>query len=175
MILHELSLPVAPAVLSWIDLGLKEGIASILPAHTLETGSSTGEDLDRLFKSDKDLDCVVFVTGGHPTHLVTRERYYSVTGGPYGFTLYQKKPAESVAKAAPLVVEKEAGILLLTRRALTRPREDQYDPVIVTGTDGSVLGIVTIKQLLQRAYDLEAQVAQLAALSRRGVDLLKAS
>jgi GGDEF domain-containing protein len=161
--LLEPSLPTAPAALSWTDLGLEEGIASIvLPAHTLATGSSTGEHLDRLFKADRDLDCVVFVTRGLPTHLVTRERYYSVTGGPYGFTLYQKKPAENVAKASPLVVEKGAGIRLLTRRALDRPREDQYDPVIVTDTDGSVLGIVTIKQLIQRASELEVQVAQLA-------------
>lgn len=156
MTLHEPSLSAAPAALSWTDLGLEEGIASIvLPAHTLEVGSSTGEDLDRLFKTGKDLDCVVFVTGGHPTHLVTRERYYSVTGGPYGFTLYQKKPAENVAKASPLIMERGAGIRLLIRRALDRPREDQYDPVIVTEPNGSVFGIVTIKQLIRRAFALE--------------------
>lgn len=168
MTLPEPSLPTAPATLSWTDLGLEEEISSIvLPAHILETGSSVGEDLDRLFKADKDLDCVVFVTGGHPTHLVTRERYYSVTGGPYGFILYQKKPAENVARASPLVVEKGAGIRLLIRRALARPRENQYDPVIVTESDGSLLGIVTIKQLILRASELEVQVARLANLLTR--------
>ncbi len=155
--------PAAPAAPSWADLGLEEEIASIvLPARTLETGQSTGEDVDRLFKAEKELDGLVFTTSGKPTHLLTREHYYAVTGGPFGFTLHQKKPAETAAKAAPLVVAKSAGIRRLTRLALARPRDDQYDPVLVTDEEGSLLGLVTIKQLVQRAAELEVQVAQLS-------------
>src|SRR5947208_1347790 len=82
--------------------------------------------------ADGDLDCFITVTaGGRPTHLVTREHYYAATGGPYGFTLYQKRPAELVGKPAPLVVEAAMPVRRLTPLALARPREDQYDPVIV--------------------------------------------
>jgi diguanylate cyclase (GGDEF)-like protein len=128
----------------------------------LESGTAIAEDLDRIFKTDRELDCVVILAGGRPTHLVTREHYYSVTGGPYGFTLYQKKPAETVAKAQPLVVGEDVAVRSLAKLAIGRSRDDQYDPVIVTDGEGLIRGIVTIKQLLQTAAELEVQIAQLS-------------
>lgn len=128
----------------------------------LESGKAIAEDLDRIFKGDRELDCVVILAGGRPTHLVTREHYYSVTGGPYGFTLYQKKPAETVAKPQPLVVGEDVPVRSLAKLAIGRSREDQYDPVIVTDGEGLIRGIVTIKQLLQTAAELEVQIAQLS-------------
>jgi len=154
-----LATPVSPV--------LEEGIGALAgPALTIEAGSSHGEDLDRLFKADRDLDCVVITAAGRPTHLVTREHYYAATGGPYGFTLYQKRPAELVGKASPLVVAAAMPVRRLTPLALARPREDQYDPVIVIssegGESGEVLGLVTIRRLVQRAAELEVQIAQLS-------------
>jgi hypothetical protein len=114
--------------------GLDQTVGSMVAGTTtLESGSAIAEDLDRIFKADRELDCVVILDGGRPTHLVTREHYYSVTGGPYGFTLYQKKPAEMVAKAQPLIVGQGVAVRALAKLALARRRDDQYDPVIVTG------------------------------------------
>ncbi|HEX4497918.1 MAG TPA: diguanylate cyclase [Thermoanaerobaculia bacterium] len=145
------------------SLGLDQTVGSLVAATTaLESGAAIAGDLDRIFKDDRELDCVVILAGGRPTHLVTREHYYAVTGGPYGFTLYQKKPAEMVAKAQPLVVDESVAVRALAKLALARPRDDQYDPVVVTGGDGLIRGIVTIRQLLLKATELEVQVAQLS-------------
>jgi GGDEF domain-containing protein len=142
---------------------VEEGIAAMVTeVLTLAAGSCLGEDLDRRFKSDRELECIVITTAGKPTHLVTREHYYALTGGPYGFTLFQKKPAEAVGKTSPLVVAATAPIRQLTRFALDRPREEQYDPIVVTGADGAVLGIVTLTRLIQRAAELEVRMAQLS-------------
>src|SRR6185295_8229985 len=74
-------------------LHLDETVAALAhPTVTLAAGAATGEDLDRLFKGDRELDCVVVLQAGRPTHLVTREHYYARTGGRYGFTVFQKKP-----------------------------------------------------------------------------------
>jgi GGDEF domain-containing protein len=134
----------------------------VAPATTLETGSALAEDLDRLFKAQSDLDCVVMVSSGRPSHLLTREHYYAVTGGPYGFTLYQKKPVEVVAKAAPLIVEESMPVRQLARLALSRPASDQYDPVLVIDGKGLLRGVVTIRQLILRSAELEVQIAQLS-------------
>lgn len=151
--------PAAPRSL----LGLDEDVASmVVPTTTLEAGSALAEDLDRMFKAQQDLDCMVMAAGGRPTHLVTREHYYAITGGPYGFTLYQKKPAEVVAKAEPLVVAERTLVRQLAKLALSRPAKDQYDPVIVTDGQGLMRGVVTIKQLILRSAELEVQVAQLS-------------
>lgn len=148
---------------AWVPFGLEETVASMVrETVTLESGSALAEELDRLFKADRELDCIVIGAGGRPTHLVTREHYYAVTGGPYGFTVYQKRPAEAAGKANPVVVEASAPVRRLARLALARPRDDQYDPVLVVDGRGRLLGLVTIKQLLQRSAELEVQVAQLS-------------
>jgi diguanylate cyclase (GGDEF)-like protein len=153
----------AESAVPWTSLGLDQTVGSLVAGTTtLERGAAIAEDLDRIFKADRELDCVVILDGGRPTHLVTREHYYAVTGGPYGFTLYQKKPAEMVAKARPLVVGESVAVRALAKLALTRTRDDQYDPVIVTAGDGLIRGIVTIRQLLLKATELEVQVAQLS-------------
>jgi GGDEF domain-containing protein len=67
-----------------------------------------------------------------------------------------------VAKEQPLVVDEAVAVRVLAKLALARPRDDQYDPVIVTGGDGRMRGIVTIRQLLLKATELEVQIAQLS-------------
>jgi GGDEF domain-containing protein len=151
--------PAAPPAGSAFDEAVG---AMVIDTVTLPAGSAVGEDLDRMFKHDPELDCAVVVDGGRPTHLVTREHFYIKTGGPYGFTLYQKRPAESVAKADPLVVDETVTVTRLAQLALSRARDSQYDPVIVTGPAGGVRGIVTIRQLIQRAAELEVQSARLS-------------
>ncbi|HTQ80735.1 MAG TPA: diguanylate cyclase [Thermoanaerobaculia bacterium] len=144
-------------------LGLDAAVGTIVQETvTIEAGSVLAEDLDRRFKADRELEGLVVVAGGIPTHLVTREHYYAKTGGPYGFTFYQKKPAEAVGKASPLVVTEATQILSLARLALARPREDQYDPLIVTDALGHCRGIVTIRQLILKAAELEVRTAQLS-------------
>lgn len=157
------ALPFALDAVPWTRLALDQAVGTMVTdALPLESGAAIAGDLDRLFKADRELDCAVILSGGRPTHLVTREHYYAVTGGPYGFTLYQKKPAELVAKANPLVVAEDVAVRSLAKLALARPRDDQYDPVIVIDPSGLMRGIVTIKQLLQKAAELEVQIAQLS-------------
>jgi GGDEF domain-containing protein len=158
-----LTAPASDTADPWSRLGLDRTVSSMVAQTTLlESGTAIAGDLDRLFKADRELDCMVIQAGGRPTHLVTREHYYSVTGGPYGFTLYQKKPAEAVAKERPLAVGEDVAVRSLAKLALGRSRDDQYDPVIVTDGAGMIRGIVTIKQLLQTAADLEVRIAHLS-------------
>jgi hypothetical protein len=72
--------------------------AMVQETTTIETGTALGEDFDPWFKGDPELECIVIVAQGIPTHLCTREHYYAKTGGPYGFAFFQKKPAEVVAQ-----------------------------------------------------------------------------
>lgn len=151
------------AELAGLPLGMDEPVGPMVTETvTLETGSALAEQLDRIFKADRELDCVVILTAGRPVRLVTREHYYTVTGGPFGFTFYQKKPVETVAKPSPLVVGADVSVRALATLALARPRDDQYDPALVVDAAGMILGIVTIKQLLRKAAELEVQIAQLS-------------
>ncbi len=143
--------------------GFDEPVGSMVQeTTTIEAGTALGEDFDPWFKGDGELECIVIVAQGVPTHLCTREHYYAKTGGPYGFAFFQKKPAEVVARPNPLVVEESVNILSLARLALSRPRDSQYDPLIVTDAAGQCRGIVTIRQLILKTAELEVQTAQLS-------------
>ena len=143
--------------------GLDEPVSALVqPTRTLDADTVNAEELDRIFKADEDLDCLVFVHGGRPCALITRHHYYIKTGGPFGYTLYQKRRADLLAKAGALIVDAGTTIRTLARLAHERQRDDQYDPVIVTTTGGELLGIVTINQLVKRTSELEVQTAQLA-------------
>lgn len=133
-----------------------------VPALTLPVHGATGEDLDRLFKSDGEVGCVVVLLADIPAYLITREHYYAKTGGPFGFTLYQKKPVEALGKPDPLVVDERLPLAQVARLALERPREDEYDPVIVCRGNGAIRGIVTVKQLLERTTEQELRLARLS-------------
>ncbi|HEX4964007.1 MAG TPA: diguanylate cyclase [Thermoanaerobaculia bacterium] len=157
------TIPAAAVTVPWLPLGMDEPVGPMVAGTvTLETGAALAEQLDRIFKADRELDCVVILAAGRPLRLVTREHYYTITGGPYGFTFYQKKPAEAVAKPSPLVVGEDVSVRSLATLALDRPRDDQYDPALVVDGDGRLRGIVTIKQLLRKAAELEVQIAQLS-------------
>jgi len=147
----------------WGELGFDETVGALARvAMTASEGCSSAEDLDRRFKAEPDLEAIVIVAESQPRHLVTRDHYYGVTGGPFGFALFQKKPAESVAKSSPLIVEESFPARGLARLALERSRADQYDPVVVVDAEGALLGLVTMKQLILKASQIEIQVAQLS-------------
>jgi hypothetical protein len=87
--------PAASAAASTADatlpLGMDEPVGPmVVAAVTFEAGSALAEQLDPIFKSDRELDCVVVLESGRPVRLVTREHYYTITGGLYGFTFYQR-------------------------------------------------------------------------------------
>lgn len=79
----------------------------IAPCSTIEAGSLHVEDLEQLFRHTPAADHVVVVLAGKPVGLVTRISFHVKTGGPFGYPVFQRKPAETVAKTHPLVVPQE--------------------------------------------------------------------
>lgn len=144
------------------SLALKhdENLRGLLaPCTPVEAGSVLVEDLDHLFRHSLGTDQVVLVQEQKPVGLVTRVSFYAKTGGPFGYPLFQRKPAQVVAKSHPLIVPERTRVTTLYGLAMSRLPEDLYDPVLVTDDTGSLLGIVTIRQLVQRANELEVQWA----------------
>lgn len=143
--------------------GLDEAVGPLVrPVTAIPAGRTLSEELDRRFKAEPELECLVLLARGRPSHLVTREHYYLKTGGPFGFTLFQKKPAEAVGKESPLVVPATTTVRALAHMALERPRDSQYDPVVVVDEQQRLLGVVTIRQLLQRSSELDLHAARMA-------------
>jgi EAL domain-containing protein (putative c-di-GMP-specific phosphodiesterase class I)/GGDEF domain-containing protein len=145
---------------SYSSIDLDETIYhTIAPARAVEQGSLTCEDVDEIFKRSHNTDHLVVVREGRPVGLLTRQHYYLETGGPFGYHLLQKKPAETLCKRNALVVQDTIRVTALAKLAMERLPDDLYDPVLAVDAQGRLLGTVTIRQLLTRAADLEVKRA----------------
>jgi EAL domain-containing protein (putative c-di-GMP-specific phosphodiesterase class I)/GGDEF domain-containing protein len=132
----------------------------VIRCATIHERQKRGEDVDRTFRREPGLDHMVIVRDERPVGLITRQHYYFRTGGPVGYHLFQWKPAEDLARRAPLIVEDSINVTALAKLAMERPPDELYDPVIVTDAGGRLIGTVTIRQLLMRSTALEVQSAQ---------------
>jgi EAL domain-containing protein (putative c-di-GMP-specific phosphodiesterase class I)/GGDEF domain-containing protein len=133
-------------------------MAVMPPVHS--PGTLTCEGLDTLFREDHSLDHVLVGDGRGEHRMVTRQHFYTLAGGPFGYSLYQRKFVEEVAKGGVLAICECSDLVRAGRLAMNRRREDLYDPVIVKTSEGGLVGTVTMKQLLSGSIDLEVSRAQ---------------
>ncbi len=119
-----------------------------------------GEDVNRIFRQQPSLDHLTILRGDQPIGLITRQHYFTKTGGPVGYHLFQWRAAEELARPAPLIVEDSINVTALAKLAMGRPPDELYDPVIVVDATGSLVGTVTIRQLIMRSTAVEVQLAQ---------------
>ncbi len=122
----------------------------------------TGESLDRLFRGNHSLDHVVLVNGEQPVGVITRQHFYSIIGGRFGYAIYQKKHVDLLAKQDFLVANDQMDLRDLGKRAMERSPGDLYDPVVVVDDRERLIGTITMKQLLSKAMDIELKIAMSA-------------
>lgn len=126
---------------------------------TVEPRTTTCEQMDIFFREDPSVDHVVVVADNEPQGILTRQHFYTSVGGPFGFSVFQKRFADELAKTTPLMVNERMEITDLGRLAMTRSRDDVYDPVLVTDGANHFLGTITMKQLLFKFINFEIRVA----------------
>jgi EAL domain-containing protein (putative c-di-GMP-specific phosphodiesterase class I)/GGDEF domain-containing protein len=134
--------------------------ALVVRRETAEAGSLTVDELDRQFRHNPGLDHLALLREGRPAGLITRSGCATLTSGPFGWPLAQRKPADVLADHQPLTVEEATPITRLARLAMDRPPESLYEPVVVVAGDGRFVGTVTMKQVITRSTELEVQTAQ---------------
>jgi EAL domain-containing protein (putative c-di-GMP-specific phosphodiesterase class I)/GGDEF domain-containing protein len=132
----------------------------VIRCATIHERKKRGEDVDRIFRREPSVDHLTILRGEQPVGLLTRQHYYTKTGGPVGYHLFQWRPAEELARRTPLIVEDSINVTALAKLAMERPPDELYDPVIVTDAGGRLIGTVTIRQLIMRSTALEVQMAQ---------------
>ncbi|NTV15103.1 MAG: GGDEF domain-containing protein [Desulfobulbaceae bacterium] len=142
-----------------------KGNSHHLPVVSLATrppafarGTMLCEDLDLLFRRTT-ADHVVLLAEERPLGLITKQHFYTMAGGPFGYTLIKNKCFSVAAKKNHLAVEEGIDLTVLGRLAMERDNGDLYDPVIMVDPAGNFTGTVTMKQLLTEAIKLEIQIA----------------
>ena len=90
--------------------------------------------------------------------LVTKQRINEYFGGRYGYSLYSKRNVGDLFHEDYLEVDSRMPIETVARLALIRPKNRLYDAIIVSD-NGSYVGIVTVKDLLEASVSIQVERA----------------
>lgn len=140
------------------DIDERIGSMVIRPM-TIEEHSINCQQLGEMFRKPPYPDHIVILDDKEIAGLITRQQFYYETGGAFGYQLHQRKPVESICKKNPLIVEEKNTIMTLAKLAMSRFREDLYDPVLVVDCENKFVGSVTMKQVITKAAELEVRYA----------------
>ncbi len=124
-----------------------------------QKSTTSCEALESRFRRNHSLDHVVLLDGNRAEGLITRQAFFALVSGRYGYAIYQRRLIDETAKRDFLSVDENVDIRALSRLAMGRPMADLYDPIVVTRADGAFAGTITMKQLLATAMDVEIKIA----------------
>ncbi|WP_033541524.1 GGDEF domain-containing protein [Planococcus sp. CAU13] len=116
-------------------------------------------DVDQLFQENQGLQGFVVIAEDNSAGLITRTSFYQKMGTRYGYNLFLKRPIQLLANNSPLIVDYFASVIEVSKQAMDRPDEEVYDDVIIK-KENTVFGTVSIKELLLKVADIQADVAR---------------
>lgn len=90
---------------------------------------------------------------------LTRASLAEIFGGRYGYNLNARKCAEEIMSRDFLTVSGVTPIEDVAKMALAREQKHLYDAVVVT-QDKTYLGVVTVKELLETAINIQVKRAE---------------
>ncbi|GIH14286.1 putative bifunctional diguanylate cyclase/phosphodiesterase [Rugosimonospora africana] len=108
-------------------------VGAIARPVTWVTADLPCEDLDRQFRADPQLPCVVVWAGARDIGLIGRQSFAHLMSGPFGYgrALWARTPVGRVADWNPLIVAADAPVVEVCEWARRRDRDRRYDDIIV--------------------------------------------
>ncbi|MFC4411201.1 GGDEF domain-containing protein [Chungangia koreensis] len=130
-------------------------IAKKIPEIPLGTACELAEEL---FTAEPGIQGIAIMDDSVPVALMTRMNFYQKMGTRYGYNLYMKRPIELLANNKPLIVDFFMSVTEVSKLAMERPEEELYDYILVN-KDHRLFGAVSIKDLLMKVADIQAELA----------------
>ncbi|WP_206459524.1 GGDEF domain-containing protein [Anaerovorax sp. IOR16] len=116
-------------------------------------------DVYDMFKKNTDCYGLCIIDQEKPIGIITREKLTLKLSGHYGFSLYQNKKIPQIMDNDFLSVEYTTPVNIVSSMAMSRKYDKLYDFIVVT-KKGKYIGVVTIKDLLQKTTEIEISVAK---------------
>ncbi len=112
-----------------------------------------------IFKQNPDFFGLCIIENEHPLGIITYEKLALKMSGNYGYSLYYNKPISEIMDRGFLSVDYQTSVSMVSYMAMSRPNDKLYDFIVVT-EGGRYIGTVTIKDLLQKAAEIEVDQAK---------------
>jgi len=143
----------------------------IVSSDQVSPQTVVSEVSDRLFSSPS-LEAMAVVDGMTPLGLITRTKLFFTLSRRYGNELYAREPIITIADTSPLIVTDNELLDEVIDRAFARSPQNIYDEIIVTRTDGTYLGLLSVKQLvIEQSNALSHSILQEELATTRAMEL----
>jgi EAL domain-containing protein (putative c-di-GMP-specific phosphodiesterase class I)/GGDEF domain-containing protein len=86
--------------------------------------------------------------------IITRNELFQAISGQYGYTLFSNKPIKNIMSKDFIKIDYTTTIDIVSKKAMQRDYEKIYDFITIT-KDNKYLGIVTVKDLLEKSIEIE--------------------
>jgi len=86
--------------------------------------------------------------------VITRNELFKIISGQYGYTLFSNKPIKNIMDKSFMSVEYDTTIDIVAKKAMQRESEKIYDFIVITEEE-KYIGIVTVKELLEKSIEIE--------------------
>lgn len=128
---------------------------------TMETVSPTElvQNIYDKFKQNPDCYGLCVIENHMPVGIVTKEKLTLKLSGQYGFALYQSKAISQLMDREFLTVDARTHINKVSTLSMSRPNDKLYDFIVVTENQ-KYMGVITIKNLLQKTTQIEITAAK---------------
>lgn len=133
-----------------------QSICTALP--TLHT-KTTITDVHKMLRDNTYLPGYCITTNNELAGVITRHQVHAKMSGQYGYSLYAKRPIKQIMHTSFLAVAHNTPIDEVAKQAMARTADQLYDFITVT-KDGQYLGIVTVKDLLEKTIQIEIDNAK---------------
>ena len=110
-------------------------------------------------KSNDTINGICVIENNQVCGIMTREKFLNKLSGRYGFSLYSKQNIQEIACTDYLCVDVGTTISNVTKLVLQRDQNSLYDFIVVT-ENNQYLGIITVKDLLEKAMEINVDVAK---------------
>ncbi len=116
-----------------------------LATHDFRVSTQTlGHQVAHEFKQQPELPGVLVVDGPVLAGMISRQKFLEFLSRPFGLELFMKRPIKTLLDAIdmpPLELEGTLGIHEAVQRAMSRPADQVYEPVVVVGEEPRLLSI----------------------------------
>lgn len=119
----------------------------------------TADYVFNIFKQNPSFFGLCIVDNEVPAGIITYEKLALKMSGHYGYSLNQNKPISELMDRSFLSIDHQTPINIVSYLAMSRPNGQLYDFIVVTENQ-KYIGTVTIKDLLQKAMEIEIDTAK---------------
>lgn len=165
MIEAELNLSHLDNALENVNLSFTVCISSYIAKPLTIDESATCEELVHLFKINPDIECIVLVDSfNRPLSLFMKNKVFMRLSRRYSTDLYYEKPVTILIDESPLLLGHETSPEYVIQAAMNRNQKQRYDCVVIVSEKGTLLGVLTLSNILEMSNQLQQNVKYEQAL-----------